>query len=265
MSEKKKPADASASNRAKGTTPQLQGKKKTGVGGKLSAIKDLLLGGGGGKKKQAPAPRTQPLKKSSQPHAAAVSARAPIGKPGKKLAIKGGVALTKVTTVATVVASSVTVTIPVKAKRGGKRAAAPVIITSLSPLTSRGGGKSISTAIAVSGDSVCREIACEGLATTAGYCRLHYLKNWKKIKRKELILKERKLNHYIEELVVKYPDKYIEAIRQDLESDKDFAKVIVDLDLDEGGEDFVEGESDSDEAIIDNIKREFDDSDSEGF
>ena len=107
-------------------------------------------------------------------------------------------------------------------------------------------------------EAVCREVACEGLSTTAGYCRLHYIKNWKKIKRKELILKEKKLNQYIEELVAKYPDKYIEAIRQDLASDRDFAKVITDLDLDESIDDFdVEGESV--DSVIDNIKRDFDD------
>jgi len=109
------------------------------------------------------------------------------------------------------------------------------------------------------GETVCREVACEGLATSGGYCRLHYIKNWKKIKRKELILREKKLNQYIEELVAKYPDKYIEAIRQDLANDKDFAKVIYDLDLDEGVDDFdIEG-SESADSLIDTIKRDFDD------
>jgi hypothetical protein len=109
------------------------------------------------------------------------------------------------------------------------------------------------------GEAVCREVACEGLGTSAGYCRLHYIKNWKKIKRKELILREKKLNQYIEELVAKYPDKYIEAIRQDLASDKDFAKVIYDLDLDEGLDDFdVEG-GESVDSLIDSIRRDFDD------
>jgi hypothetical protein len=108
-------------------------------------------------------------------------------------------------------------------------------------------------------ETVCREVACEGLATSGGYCRLHYIKNWKKIKRKELILREKKLNQYIEELVAKYPDKYIEAIRQDLANDKDFAKVIYDLDLDEGVDDFdIEG-SESADSLIDTIKRDFDD------
>lgn len=115
------------------------------------------------------------------------------------------------------------------------------------------------TALENGGETVCREVACEGLSTTGGYCRLHYIKNWKKIKRKEVILREKKLNQYIEELVAKYPDKYIEAIRQDLASDKDFAKVIYDLDLDEGIDDFdVEG-GESVDNLIDTIKRDFDD------
>ena len=107
-------------------------------------------------------------------------------------------------------------------------------------------------------DAVCREVACEGLGTSAGYCRLHYIKNWKKIKRKEVILKEGKLNQYIEELVAKYPEKYIEAIRLDLANDKEFAKVIVDLDLDENDEDFEgEGTAPDGDVGIDSLKREF--------
>lgn len=109
------------------------------------------------------------------------------------------------------------------------------------------------------GSSVCREVACELMSTTGGYCRMHYIKNWKKIKRKELILKEKKLNSYIEELVSKYPDKYIEAIRQDLASEKDFAKVIADLEIEEGLDDFESVETESAEGIIDNLKRDFDD------
>lgn len=110
-------------------------------------------------------------------------------------------------------------------------------------------------------ETVCREVACEGLATSGGYCRLHYIKNWKKIKQKELILQEKKLNQYIEELVVKYPDKYIEAIRQDLASDKDFAKVIYDLSLDEGVDEFeIEGGgSETSDLSIDTIKTDFED------
>ena len=125
--------------------------------------------------------------------------------------------------------------------------------------SSRGSGSSEGL-----GEAVCREVACEGLATSGGYCRLHYIKNWKKIKRKEAILHEKKLDQYIEELVAKYPDKYIEAIRQDLTNDKDFAKVIHDLDLDEGVDDFDGEGGESMDSLIDTIKRDFDD-DSDAF
>jgi len=111
-------------------------------------------------------------------------------------------------------------------------------------------------------EDMCREIACESSSSTAGYCRLHYIKNWKKIKRKELILREKKLNQYIEELVSKYPDKYIEAIKQDLADETAFSKVIYDLELDEGVDD-IPVDDEADEAIIDNIKREFDDGDTD--
>ncbi len=111
-------------------------------------------------------------------------------------------------------------------------------------------------------DDMCREISCESSSSTAGYCRLHYIKNWKKIKRKELILREKKLNQYIEELVSKYPDKYIEAIKNDLADEVAFSKVIYDLELDDSVDD-IPADDEADEAIIDNIKREFDDSDSD--
>lgn len=110
------------------------------------------------------------------------------------------------------------------------------------------------------GEAICREVACESLAIVGGYCRLHYIKNWKKIKRKEAILKERKLNRYIEELVAKYPDKYIEAIRSDLANDKDFHKVIRDLELDEGVED-LENEQENAESLLEGIRRDMDEED----
>jgi len=111
------------------------------------------------------------------------------------------------------------------------------------------------------GRPYCREPACEFVSTLSGYCRLHYIKNWKKIKRKELILKEKKLNRYIEELVAKYPEKYVEVIRQDLSSDSEFAKIVQDLELGESS--FEESDSDLEniDSLIDNIRRDVDDDD----
>jgi len=123
----------------------------------------------------------------------------------------------------------------------------------------KGKAKSNKAALAAAHhERMCRESGCENQATTKGYCRLDYIKNWKKIKRKEMILKEGKLNQYIEELVSKYPDKYIEVIRQDLSTEVNFNKVIHDLELDESIDD-LDYDGDSIDSLIGSIKKEEDD------
>jgi hypothetical protein len=104
---------------------------------------------------------------------------------------------------------------------------------------------------------LCHESGCESEPIAGEYCRVHYIRNWRKIKRKEVILKERKLNQYVEELVNKYPEKYIEAIQQDLSNDKDFSKVVHDLELNLAIED-EEGESESIDSLLDNIRKDID-------
>jgi hypothetical protein len=111
---------------------------------------------------------------------------------------------------------------------------------------------------AANAERMCRETGCENPPSTKGYCRLDYIKNWKKIKRKEMILKEGKLNQYIEELVSKYPDKYIEVIRQDLSTEVNFNKVIHDLELDESIDD-LDYDGDSIDSLIGAIRKEEDD------
>lgn len=177
------------------------------------------------------------------------------GAPASKASVKGS----KATTVAQSLKEKEAQ--PAKGKGPGKAEAKKAskgqsLLSSLNDLRP----SSLRSQESISGSGpVCREVACELMSTTGGYCRMHYIKNWKKIKRKEMILKEKKLNSYIEELVSKYPDKYIEAIRQDLASEKDFAKVIADLEIDEGLDDFESVETESAEGLIDNIKRDFDD------
>ncbi len=144
-----------------------------------------------------------------------------------------------------------------------KAAVAKAIARVAARVTSRPSSGPGSRSRSAHGEQNCRETACEGLATSSGYCRLHYIKNWKKVKRKELILKEGKLNQYIEELVSKYPDRYIDAIRNDLSSDKEFGKVVHDLELDEGIDDF-DGEGENIDTLIENIRRDVDE-DPEGF
>jgi hypothetical protein len=271
-------------------------KKPTGAGSKLASLKNAIFGSSGRsgeKTKQLDkAPPKKPMKASSKPPTKAPPAKVaaskiakPAGKaqPAKAIAVKAVTAAKQATPLKTVAAKGAKTPPPAPIKATAvkltppKKPAAP-ISAAKAEANKRGvaaaAGKALANAKAaksphlakspmhsgrgLSDSEVCREIACEGLATTAGYCRLHYIKNWRKIKRKEIILKEGKLNQYIEELVAKYPDKYIEAIRQDLATDKEFSKVISDLDLDESSDDF-EGDGENVDALIDTIKRDFDD------
>lgn len=221
-----KPARAAPKSAAKQAEPS----------GPLSSLKKMLGIGGA---KGAPAPKGAAGKQPVAPPAVA-----PQGKRGGKAAVaapapgKPGAA-------------------PAKGGRGKNKFVSDIPKTELE--TSLRPAKKEASDALPPGAPVCREVACELMATTGGYCRMHYIKNWKKIKRKEIILREKKLNHYIEELVSKYPDKYIEAIRQDLASEKDFAKVIADLEIDEALDDFESVETEGAEGLIDNLKRDFDD------
>jgi hypothetical protein len=256
--------------------------KPAGAGAKLaSSLKNAIFGS---KTKQLDkaSPKKQPMKASSNkntkspaPKAAAVKTAKPAGKavPKQSAVIKTSAKAAKTPLAAPpakAVAAAAKVAAPKKPpapisaakaeanKRGVAAAAGKALANAKAAKSPHLAKSSLSSGRGLSDSEVCREIACEGLATTAGYCRLHYIKNWRKIKRKEIILKEGKLNQYIEELVAKYPDKYIEAIRQDLATDKEFSKVISDLDLDESSDDF-EGDGENVDALIDTIKRDFDD------
>ena len=150
----------------------------------------------------------------------------------------------------------------VKGKAGKPASPAPSVAVTAPVKAAKGKPSKASLAQAQHNERMCRESGCENQATTKGYCRLDYIKNWKKIKRKEMILKEGKLNQYIEELVSKYPDKYIEVIRQDLSTEVNFTKVIHDLELDETMDD-LEYDGDSIDSLIGSIRKEdegFDDS-----
>ena len=114
-------------------------------------------------------------------------------------------------------------------------------------------------AIALANKKRCREPGCENEIVVNRYCRLHYIKNWKKTKRKEAILASGQLNNYVEELVSKYPDKYLEVIRQDLATEKDWSKVVTDLELDAGDDDIVvDDEADGPVETVRASRTEFD-------
>lgn len=102
------------------------------------------------------------------------------------------------------------------------------------------------------GRRYCRLRDCDQVAMVDGYCRYHYLLFWKKIQVRKKILAEGKLERYIEELTSRYPDKYLEILKKDLKTEKDFLAAIQELEIDESGGD---GEfEDETQSYIDEVR-----------
>ncbi len=83
------------------------------------------------------------------------------------------------------------------------------------------------------GRRLCKVRDCDQVANVDAYCRYHYLLLWKKIQIRKHILFDGKLEKYVEDLTSRYPDKFLEVIRKDLKTEKDFVSVIQEMDLDE--------------------------------
>ena len=83
------------------------------------------------------------------------------------------------------------------------------------------------------GRRYCRVKDCDQIAMVDGYCRYHYLLLWRKIQVRKKILADGKLEKYVEELTARYPDKFLEMIRKDLKTEKDFLSAIGELEIDE--------------------------------
>lgn len=98
----------------------------------------------------------------------------------------------------------------------------------------------------------CKVRDCDELSLVDGYCRFHYLKLWKKIQLRRKILSDGKLEKYIEELTLRYPDKYIEMIREDLKSEKHFLAAIQELEIEDLNDDI--GDGDDDQGLMDEVR-----------
>ncbi len=83
------------------------------------------------------------------------------------------------------------------------------------------------------GRRLCRVRDCDQVSTVEGYCRYHYLLLWKKIQIRKHILIDGKLEKYVEDLMARYPDKFLEVIKKDLKTEKDFISVIQEMEIDE--------------------------------
>lgn len=102
------------------------------------------------------------------------------------------------------------------------------------------------------GRRFCRVRDCDQLAVVDTYCRYHYLLHWKKIQVRKKILTEGKLERYIEELTARYPDKFLDMLRKDLRSEKEFLGAIQELEIDESA---IENEMEEEaQTYIDEVR-----------
>lgn len=105
---------------------------------------------------------------------------------------------------------------------------------------------------------LCKEPDCKNQQTTLGYCRFHYLKNWKKIREKQKKKAISSLNKYVDHIMKRHPDSYIEAIKQDLRDGHRFERKAEEFYATEDFHDVMEeiGESEDVERIVENLKVE---------
>lgn len=102
------------------------------------------------------------------------------------------------------------------------------------------------------GNRYCRARDCDQIASVEAYCRYHYLLFWRRIQTRKKILVDGKLERYVEELTSRYPDKFVEMIRRDLRTEKDFLSAIQELEIDEAG---LEGEEEDDtQSFVEEIR-----------
>lgn len=104
------------------------------------------------------------------------------------------------------------------------------------------------------GRRLCRVRDCDQVSTVDGYCRYHYLLLWKKIQIRKSILLDGKLDKYIIDLTTRYPDKYLEAIKKDLRSEKDFLSAIQELEIDESAINEMENQEDEQQSFSDEFR-----------
>lgn len=104
------------------------------------------------------------------------------------------------------------------------------------------------------GRRLCRVRDCDQVASVEGYCRFHYLLLWKKIQIRKSILIDGKLEKYVEDLTSRYPDKFLEMIRKDLKSEKEFLSAIQELEIDESALNEIDGNDDEAQSFSDEIR-----------
>ena len=64
---------------------------------------------------------------------------------------------------------------------------------------------------------ICKTAGCHDISVVKGWCRLHFLASWKKGKGKEAKKAGQQLEAYLKELGKKFPEEFLEKLRNDVE------------------------------------------------
>ncbi len=74
---------------------------------------------------------------------------------------------------------------------------------------------------------ICKHEGCHNAQTTDGFCRLHYLRNWRLLKAKQQKAASDRLNKYVERMSKQYPQRFVDEIRKELRS-RNFENIVED-------------------------------------
>ena len=77
----------------------------------------------------------------------------------------------------------------------------------------------------------CAQPECKQKAQSQGFCRLHYIANWRELKAEKKGRAEKRLNAYVDRLAKKYPSDYLERIKEGLDDEEKFKASVAELDL----------------------------------
>lgn len=76
---------------------------------------------------------------------------------------------------------------------------------------------------------LCKQDGCSNQQTTAGYCRLHYLKNWKQIRTEKKRKAAKNLNKYIDNILRNNPDKAANSLKENLRDEGTLERSMEDI------------------------------------
>lgn len=73
---------------------------------------------------------------------------------------------------------------------------------------------------------ICLADNCNNAQTTGGYCRLHYLKNWKDIKEEQQRKAADRLNKYVDGICKKNPDDFMSVVKKNIKDERGLESTV---------------------------------------